>query len=922
MVALLVNNFTWTYILAQNRKNPVNRAYLSFSGVISLWMFLNLILWLPLDERWMLLLLRYNAAVWLPLGFLLLNFTYALLHIENDWIYHGMALLTIAAVILSATTDLVGYGCQKFYWGPNQYPGPLYLPVTLGVVGGPGFYALYLILNRYRIIHDQLIKSQLRLIMYGAFAALVLGFFTDVIMPNFFNRPDFLPLASTAGVILSVLVFWAVVRYNFLSIGIEDIAADLFAKVQDGVIIYNNRQEIVQFNQAAAELLGFTTPPAPGTMDRYIDHYRFTEEFTDFETTPSCQPTKLVSLSKVPIRYNKQAIGEMLIIRDITAYKNAIDDLNRHRNQLEKLVSERTQLLTESNEQLRHEIAERAQQEQFLKRQEQLLQTAIAGLRESEARYRALAENTIDLICETSADGQYLYASPNYKEIYGFDPDELLGRNIFTGVHPDDLPQAREVFKRSFKTFSSGRAVYRFQNQKGECAWYESIGKPYIAPNGEVRTVMITRDITARKKMEEEIIKANKLESVGILAGGLAHDFNNILSIIWGNISLAKLFLKPQDNAYPKLVKAEQAINRARELTQQLLTFAKGGAPVKATIILTKLVTESVNMSLHGSAVQYRLTASHDLWPVDADAGQLNQVFNNLVINAVQAMPEGGTLTIDLTNLALEEEPALPLDAGNYVRITFQDTGVGISDADLRKAFDPYFTTKPQGTGLGLTTAYSIIKRHNGCIVLESEPGRGTRVQIYLPASMKSVTVQPAKDQTIILTEGGRILVMEDEAGLREVVTALLGKYGYSVVAVPDGQTALKIYKEAKKAGEPFTGVIMDLVIGGGMGGWETMKRLKAFDPQIRAIVSSGYSEDPVMSNFREHGFCGILKKPYTDRELLQAVYQLTVDLSRADLEGSRSEASSSGETGSHRSTFQDSPGLPVLKTAKSGSKR
>ncbi len=391
-------------------------------------------------------------------------------------------------------------------------------------------------------------------------------------------------------------------------------------------------------------------------------------------------------------------------------------------------------------------------------------------------------------------------------------------------------------------------------------------------------------DVSEKKKTEEEIVKSKKIESLGILAGGIAHDFNNLLTGILGNISLAQTYLTPDHRAFDRLEAAADASKRARELTHQLLTFSRGGLPIKTTASVAELLTDSAGFVLRGSNVRYELSIPHDLWSVDIDLGQVNQVVNNLFINALQAMPKGGTISVQAENCLIEQDSVIPLRPGKYVRIHIQDQGIGIPAENLQKIFDPYFTTKQTGSGLGLTTAYSIIKKHDGVITVGSQVGVGTTFCVYLPASRASVAGLPgASAPNNNHGRSGKILVMDDEEIIRELAAELLTQMGYEVSLVKDGASAISVYKQAKNSGKPFDAVIMDLTIPGGMGGKDALRRIRELDPNVRAIVSSGYSQDPVMADFREYGFAGVLRKPYDANDVAE---QLKLVLRGANDEG------------------------------------
>lgn len=388
---------------------------------------------------------------------------------------------------------------------------------------------------------------------------------------------------------------------------------------------------------------------------------------------------------------------------------------------------------------------------------------------------------------------------------------------------------------------------------------------------GTVGVTMVFSDLTEKKQMEEELVRAQKLESLGVLAGGIAHDFNNILTALMGNISIARVSLQKGEDVSRKLEQAEKACARARDLTHQLLTFAKGGAPVKKTANIADIIHDTTQFVLRGSNIKCDFSLPADLKPVEVDVGQISQVINNLVINAKHAMPSGGKIHISAENTTVSELSGIPLMPGEYVEIRVADEGCGIPEDHLKKIFDPYFTTKQTGSGLGLASCYSIISRHQGYITVESDLDIGTTMHIYLPSSDKQMDASRRRRRKLV-TGSGSILIMDDEETIREVAGSMLELMGYTVAFARDGVEAIAMYNAAKSMDRPFDAVIMDLTVPGGMGGREAVARLIEIDPHVRAIVSSGYSSDPVMANYREMGFKGVIAKPYHVDELSETV--------------------------------------------------
>jgi len=405
-------------------------------------------------------------------------------------------------------------------------------------------------------------------------------------------------------------------------------------------------------------------------------------------------------------------------------------------------------------------------------------------------------------------------------------------------------------------------------SRQGQERFVVTSSAPLHDPAGRVVGVVLAfRDVTETRKLEADLNKAGKLESLGLLAGGIAHEFNNILTGIFGNISLAKMLSEGDAAVQERLEKAEVACQRAKEMTGQLLTFARGGAPVRRARPVAHMLKEFCDLAVLGSNVRCDYVLQPDLWPVEVDHGQIGQAFSNILLNAVQAMPEGGVISVRAGNVPAGSRSEPAFAGRDFVRISIQDQGAGIPPEHLSRIFDPFFSTKFKGRGLGLATAYSIVRKHEGTIEVDSRPEKGAVFHIYLPASTRNVDL-PATDVPKTVTGKGRILVMDDEPEILNFMQAALKRLGYEAELARDGAEAIRRYTAAAETGNPFNAVIMDLTIPGGMGGKETIRTLLEIDPQVKAIVSSGYSNDPVMADFRNYGFRGMVAKPYEMKEL------------------------------------------------------
>ncbi len=491
------------------------------------------------------------------------------------------------------------------------------------------------------------------------------------------------------------------------------------------------------------------------------------------------------------------------------------------------------------------------------------------ALRESEEKYRTIVNSLEAVYYEVDLKGVLTFLNDSTAKVFGYPKEEMIGRSYRDFF--DELA-AEKCFRVVNGVFRSGEPLrtceLEVNTTLGSDRNLEFSATPMKDSAGRIVGFRgICRDITERKREEDELLKLEKLESIGVLAGGIAHDFNNVLTVIGGNISFAKLFCVPEDMCYKRLCEAERAGNRARQLTQRLLTFSKGGSPVKKSVSVTEIIQDSCSFTLWGSNVRCEFSIPEGIRAADVDEVQIGQVIGNLILNADQAMADGGIIRVAALNIDVSPGDGLPLSQGPYIRISVKDHGKGIPREILPKVFDPYFTTKSEGSGLGLATAYSIVKSHGGLITVESEPDAGTTFHVYLPAAARP----PAENRDVeekVPRGYGRILLMDDEEAIRNLAGELLGMLGYEVVTAQDGAAAIDLFRSAEQSLNPFDAVILDMTVPGGMGGKEAIKQLIEIDPEVKAIVSSGYSNDPVMAHYEDHGFSGMVAKPYTARDL------------------------------------------------------
>jgi len=519
---------------------------------------------------------------------------------------------------------------------------------------------------------------------------------------------------------------------------------------------------------------------------------------------------------------------------------------------------------------LRRKLAEVEQSEAKRKQAEE-------ALKDSEERYRHLFEfiNDAVLVHFVEEDGQpsqFVEVNDIACQRLGYTREELLQLTPSDIAAPDKNLELAEIRR---KLQSHGHILLETVHltKDGRRVPVESNIRLFNY-NGRLAAMSISRDITRRKQLEEELQRAHKLESLGVLAGGIAHDFNNLMMAVQGYMDLALLDLAANNAAHKYLGSAQRCMAQAKELTSRLITFSMGGFPFRKSCDVTELVREAVHRMVKGADVKTTFDFPSDLWPAEIDELQMKQVFHNLTTNAVEAMPQGGVLKVQAKNTEIREGDPLPLKEGPYLRLIFADDGIGVPEEHLAKVFDPYFTTKgmgaQKGMGLGLSVCYSVLKKHEGHIAVDSQPGRGTTVTLHLPA--QAVKAKLKAPQRGLSTGAIRVLIMDDELHIREIERVYLEMLSYEVTDVKDGQEAIEAYKKELHSGRPFDIVILDLTVRQGLGGQLAMERLLKIDPEIRAVIASGYVDDPVIEHYGNYGFRGALKKPFNGKEMKNVV--------------------------------------------------
>ncbi len=553
-------------------------------------------------------------------------------------------------------------------------------------------------------------------------------------------------------------------------------------------------------------------------------------------------------------------LNYIFIFHDITKRKNSENELKNLYEDLDNRVTERTQELRRANELLQSEIELRKQAEEQLMSEKELFSVTLKSIGEG--------------VVTTDRSGNVVFVNTTAEGILGVHMNDVQGlpfEQVCQLLNGNDnkLDPVQEVIDH--KAIAGRKRGTKLLTGEGGYVDVAFKCTPIFDQQSVILgTVTVIQDISEFLRMEEERLRKEKLESIGVLAGGIAHDFNNLLTAVLNHILIVKMNLDSESKEFTRLDDAQNAILRSKQLTQQLLTFSKGGAPIRETTSVPEFLEETIGFALRGSNVKNNISTDKNLWPANVDSGQVAQVFENLALNSVQAMPQGGNIYVQASNFPYKGgREDLDLERGNYIRIDFRDDGPGIEEKDLDKIFDPYFTTKEVGSGLGLASTYSIVKNHRGDISVYSNPGEGVQFVVYLPAVEAEQLSPDRKKVSNELRFGqGRILVMDDVPDILDIMEDALELLGYEGEFASTGEEALEKYKQSYQEGRAYDAVILDLTVPGGMGGKETATEILKINSQAKIIVSSGYSQDPIMGNFRSYGFCGVLAKPYTMEEV------------------------------------------------------
>lgn len=626
----------------------------------------------------------------------------------------------------------------------------------------------------------------------------------------------------------------------------EGVYRNLFETMTQGVVYQSAEGEIISANPASVNILGLTVEQMRGSTTTDPGWKAINEDGTYF--TRDTQPSMVAIQTGKEVRNVIMGIFNPKIEQNRWININAVPQFRAGENKPYQVYI------------TLEDITERKQAGEFL--------------RESEEKFRIISEQSL-LGILIHKHSNIKYVNQAAADIYGSSieymmnlrEDELYDK--FT--HPDDRNFVKEQGRKKSRGLKGQITSYssRVITKDGKMKWTKLYSKT-ITFQGELAVLVTMIDITEQKKIEDEYLKNQKIESIGVLAGGIAHDFNNILTSVLGNISLMKLDMDPSSQLFDNVIETEKAILRAGDLTDQLLTFSKGGEPIKKLCSLKEIIKDSADFVLRSSNILGIFYISDDLWTANVDRGQISQVVQNLVINAIQASNGDSSIIIRAENQVIDEQNSMMLNPGYYVKFCVKDFGIGIQEENLQKIFDPYFTTKSNGNGLGLSICHSIVRKHRGTITVSSKIDVGSIFNVYIPADSSKIILESRNKPELVKEDkiNEKVLVLEDEEVVIHVLGSILKRLKYEFKIVETGEKAIFEYKQALEAGSRYHVVILDLTIPGGMGGEETMKKLLIIDPEVKAIVSSGYGTGTIMSNFEQFGFQAVLEKPYTIAEL------------------------------------------------------
>lgn len=722
--------------------------------------------------------------------------------------------------------------------------------------------AVSILTNFYFSTKVKSLKVQTLLIITGAIIPATAGLCSEVFFPLFIAKVPELTNVSLSFMVLPIS--YAILRHNLFHLRPIEAAEQIFQTMSDALIVINIKNEIIMVNKALLNMLCYREDEIIGNDPKKLIKCLISTPTNDLINTGTINDLQTEFIRKdgstIPISLSWSVLykakdkisGIVFLGRDISERQQALEALKQARDELEQRVEQRTLELEERNKMLQQQIEERAIAERDLAEQKEYLSVTLRSIGDGVI---TVDENDIIVFLNKAAEA-----------ITGWNQQDAAGKmlsKVFqvrcSEQNSRNLCYHQEITNHRVEIQSLSGITHVLSESRS--AIFDITGKT-------IGYVIVFRDITEKEILEEELFKSRKLESLSLLASGLAHDFNNLITGIITNLFMAKIGVPANTDSYDMITNAEKAAFRASSLTKQLLSFARDkGTPNREISSIKELIEESVGFYLSGSRCDYRLDIEDNLYMADVDRGQIDQVLNNIIVNADQSMPHGGIISVKAYNVEITKNTSLPLQPGKYICISIADEGVGIPPENIQRIFDPYFTTRQYGNGLGLSSAYSIIQKHKGHITVQSELNAGTIFKIYLPASDSAYLQQEITEKDSREAKG-KILLLDDDDIVRRSTERLLSHMGYKVFMASDGEQAVRLYKTAIDNENPFDVAILDLTIPGGKGAQEIIEELFRLNPATKAVVSSGYPNDPAMAEYESFGFCAAISKPYNIEEL------------------------------------------------------
>lgn len=871
---------------SHGQRSSVRRLFSSLAFSLGLWAFFYAFVYSAHSEELAYLFYRLSSFGWVTFSAFSLHFAIEFSHPKKGRpLYFLLYIPTLVFLYKALTGNLMVTELIFSEVGWIEIPNRQSIWYYLFVLYYTTYVsaAIYLLWSKKRKTKSLKEAKQVGLLLGPALFSFLAGSFFNVVLPFF--KVFYLPaLAPVITLVFALGATNAILKYQLFNVT-PSIAADHVMELMgDYLFLLDLDKRVTHVNKKVEVDLGYT-------KEEIQDKSLFSSLFKDGEA-PLNEGSETELLTKsgeyIPVQIFTREIrdrsgeitGYAIVARDlrekkkleeeIEVRKRVEDALYKAHEQLESKVKERTKELLQVNETLRSEIEERKKVEEFLKY--------------SEEKYRLLFENAADAICTLDKNLNFTSLNRKALDLFGREEREILGKNLFeTGLIHEDC---RALVYRSLSELSSKikltRGEIKLVSGNGEVKDCEVTSASYLdRAKGEIAIVSILRDVTEQKKMQQEVLKAKKQESLAILAKGIAHDFNNLLAVIMGNISLARLSLEDKGKLLRRLEDAENAILKTKELVSKILDFAEKKTGRKTLLSIDRILKEQAQLILSGTAIECEYLFPSQIPPIYGDEDQISQVINGIIWNAREAMSEKGTLTIKVDVISLPPKNLYSLEKGDYVKVTIKDTGIGIKEEYLSRVFEPYFSTKElgpkKGTGLTLALAYTFVKNHGGHIEIESKQGSGTSVHIYLPVYGELQTKGMYGSRTF----EGRVLVMEDEPVLRDLLGEILVTFGFQVECVKEGAEAVKLYEESIAQGKPFDVVLLDLVVHGGMGAEETIERLREIDPNVKAVLMSGYVHDPKSIDLEKLGFTTFISKPFEVESLISLLKNLVRERDR-----------------------------------------